>query len=170
MIKADCSTAGRRNAHTQSAQRTISAFAPRRKNASSASVECGFPCQKTAKPKQPKANNPMYNQYEGLAYIAITPALQAGLREPPVLPDQVQVADYSSSDPGLISCPGEAGDQSGCQNPAKPASKMPSGSCITIPLTKGLYATIDAADLDVVSQYSWAARMAAEKGETRCLR
>lgn len=105
-----------------------------------------------------KTNNPMNNQRESLADIVITPALQeAGL--PPTAPHRSpQVTDSTSDKTELISCPDEAGDQSECQNPAKPAQKMPSQECVSIPLTKGLSTLVDARDWGIATSVSWSAQ------------
>ena len=100
----------------------------------------------------------MYNQRELLAYDVMTSALQAANQDASSTPEQPQVTDSVDGENRLTSCQNQAGDHSGCPFHGNPASKMPSGSCVTIPLTKGLYATIDAADFEVVSRYSWAAQ------------
>jgi len=68
----------------------------------------------------------MYNQRELLAYDVMTSALQAANQDASSTLEQPQVADSLDGKNGLISCPNQAGDHSGCPFHGNPASKMPS--------------------------------------------
>ena len=96
-----------------------------------------FPCQKTAKHNATKTINPMYNQRALLADIVITPALQTANQDASPGPTQPQVADSLDGKNGMIPCPNQAGDQSGCHFHGNHASKMPSGSttALLVPIT-----------------------------------